>query len=59
MLSDVNSNVSFIIDKLSFSKSEVDEAAANELLTEHFIGCVVSTCIEVPVPDIKLKSGYD
>ena len=40
---------------LSLSKSEDEEAASNELLTEHFIDCVGSTCIDVPVPDNKLK----
>ena len=55
MSSEVSSKVSLSTGMVSLSKSEDEEAASNELLTEHFIDCVGSTCIDVPVPDNKLK----
>ena len=50
--------VPFNIGIISFSKSE-EANVSNDLLTEHFIDCACSSCIEVDAPDIVLKIPLD
>ena len=52
--SDVNSKVPFNIGIISFCKSE-EEDVSNDLLTEHFIDCACSSCIEADVAAIVLN----
>ena len=58
MASDVSSKVPFNIGIISFCKSE-EEDVSNDLLTEHFIDCACSSCIEVDAPAIVLKIPLD
>ena len=54
----MNSNVPFNIGMISFCKSE-EEDTLNDLLTEHFIDCACSTCIDVEILAIVLKISLD